>query len=85
MAAKVNVEPERPRIAGRQAHRNNAPTTENDLPHPELLEQEIFHWKTFWINNKKELPETAAAAMKARDKRTFPNIYVSGNCFVHCQ
>ena len=122
VAAKVNVEPERPRIAGRQAHRNNAPTTENenhiesyflrnlaipfldsinlelderfsnvvqqcsgllrlilsvitnksgnfaitdqqireaiqlfedDFPYPELLEQEIFHWKTFWINNKK--------------------------------
>ena len=26
---------------------------EDDLPHPELLQQEIFHWKTFWINNKK--------------------------------
>ena len=37
---------------------------EDDLPHPELLEQEIFHWKTFWINNKKEVPETAAAAIK---------------------
>ena len=46
----------------------------------ELLEQEIFHWKTFWINNEKELPEpvpeTAAAAIKACDKRTFPNIYI---------
>ena len=30
VAAKVNVEPERLRIAGRQAHRNNAPTTENE-------------------------------------------------------
>ena len=30
VAAKVNVEPERPRIVGRQAHRNNAPTTENE-------------------------------------------------------
>ena len=30
MAAKVNAEPERPRMAGRQAHRDNAPTTENE-------------------------------------------------------
>ena len=30
MAAKFNVEQERPGIAGRQAHRNNAPTTENE-------------------------------------------------------
>ena len=30
MAAKVNVEPERPGIAGRQAHRNTVPTTENE-------------------------------------------------------
>ena len=30
VAAKVNVEPERPRTAGRQAHRNNAPTTKNE-------------------------------------------------------
>ena len=49
---------------------------EDDLPHPELLEQEIFHWKTFWINNEKQLPETAAGAIKSRDKRTFPNIYI---------
>ena len=49
---------------------------EDDVPHPELLKQEIFHWKTFWINNKKELNETAAAAIKVCDKRTFPNIYI---------
>ena len=35
---------------------------DDDLPHPELLE--CLHRKTFWINNKKELPETAAAAIK---------------------
>ena len=31
---------------------------------------------TFWINSKKELLETAAATIKAYDKRTFPNIYI---------
>ena len=30
VAAKVNVEPERLRIAGRQTHRNNTPTTANE-------------------------------------------------------
>ena len=39
---------------------------EDDLPHPELLEQEIFHWKTFWIDNKKEPPETAAVAINIK-------------------
>ena len=36
-----------------QQIRESIQLSEDDLPHPELLEQEIFHWKTFWINNEK--------------------------------
>ena len=41
----------------------------------DLVKEEIHHWKTEWQDvAEKDRPNTAASALKACDKRRFPNV-----------
>ena len=49
----------------------------NDLPHPELLETELFRWKRHWQRRPPaERPTTVSAAVKLCCKADFPNVHV---------
>ena len=37
---------------------------EDDLPDPELFDQEYFHWKTYWEKKKGNIPDTAVLTSK---------------------
>ena len=41
---------------------------EDDLPDPELFDQEYFHWKTYWENKKGNIPDTAVLTSKVWNK-----------------
>ncbi len=136
VAAEVNIEPTKPRSAGRQSHRSNAPaetpkeyylrnmaipfldhiitqfearfsslavtsslllglvpsvlcsqeealdlsravnTYREDLPSPELLDQEVKRWKLKWQDKPAdEVPLSCAQAIKKCDPVVFPNIF----------
>ena len=49
----------------------------NDLPSPELLDQELVRWKMKYasVSNDK-IPSSCASALKGYDKDLFPNIYI---------
>ena len=49
----------------------------NDLPSPELLDQELVRWKMKYtsVSNDK-IPSSCAIALKGCDKDLFPNIYI---------
>ena len=49
---------------------------EDDLPYPELFEQEYFRWKTYCRNKKENIPDSVATTLKVYDKIMFLNIYV---------
>ena len=47
----------------------------DDLPSPELLDQEVKHWKLKWQGKPgKDIPESCAQAIKDCDPVVFPNI-----------
>lgn len=48
----------------------------DDLPTPEVLEQEMARWKAYWMKvAMDERPSTCASTIKVCDKILFPNIY----------
>lgn len=46
----------------------------DDLPSPELIDQELLRWKFKW-EGKSELPESCAQAIKECDPVLFPNVF----------
>jgi len=49
----------------------------NDLPHPELLQTELFRWKHHWQRRPSaERPTTVSGAVKLCNKMDFPNVHV---------
>lgn len=51
----------------------------DDLPSPELMDQELFRWRAKWgklWENDEEVPKSCAQAIAECDPITFPNLYV---------
>ena len=49
----------------------------DDLPSPELFQQELQRWKTRYLSkSNSELPSTCAKALAECDEELFPNLYV---------
>ena len=58
----------------------------DDLPLPELLDQEVEHWKLKWQGKPaKETPESCAQAIKQCDPVAFPNIVMLLKIAAHSQ
>ena len=47
---------------------------ESDLPHPTSIKAELELWEHFW-KERKNVPSTVSATLKAVDLRGFPNIF----------
>jgi len=49
---------------------------QDDLPNPELINEELFHWNLYWKNvSTNDLPTSAAQSLKKCDETLFPNIF----------
>ena len=49
----------------------------DDLPNPELIDEEFNHWRLHWKRvNDADVPPSAAQCLKNCDKTIFPNIFI---------
>ena len=50
---------------------------QNDLPSPELFDQEFARWQDMYMHKPADkIPTTCASALKECDSYLFPNIYI---------
>ena len=49
----------------------------NDLPNPDIIDQELLLWKNKWSSTSAESrPSTLAESVKKCDEKRFPNVFV---------
>ena len=50
---------------------------DNDLPNPDIFDQELLLWKNKWCSTSAESrPSTLAESVKKCDEKRFPNVFV---------